>query len=156
MANFCPQCGAPLTPTSKFCPQCGAKIAAAVLQEAALNADARQEAATAHTAEEQAPVQQPVTETSKEESVSPHFTTPQSPQKPKNAEDYLQMLRADLTIEGRLNRKRYWVRTGLCIVLNIMAAIFMEIPAELPIFFWSHPDHRCFDLPNHVHCAPCP
>lgn len=40
MANFCPQCGAPLTPTSKFCPQCGAKIAAAVLQEAALNADA--------------------------------------------------------------------------------------------------------------------
>ena len=135
MANFCPQCGAPLTPTSKFCPQCGAKIAAAVLQEAALNADARQEAATAHTAEEQAPVQQPVTETSKEESVSPHFTTPQSPQKPKNAEDYLQMLRADLTIEGRLNRKRYWVRTGLCIVLNIMAAIFMEIPAELPIFF---------------------
>ena len=50
-------------------------------------------------------------------------------------EDYLQMLRADLTIEGRLNRKRYWVRTGLCIVLNIMAAIFMEIPAELPIFF---------------------
>lgn len=56
MANFCPQCGAPLTPTSKFCPQCGAKIAAAVLQEAALNADARQEAATAHTAEEQAPV----------------------------------------------------------------------------------------------------
>ena len=135
MANFCPQCGAPLTPTSKFCPQCGAKIAAAVLQEAALNADARQEAATAHTAEEQAPVQQPVTETSKEESVSPHFTTPQSPQKPKNAEDYLQMLRADLTIEGLLNRKRYWVRTGLCIVLNIMAAIFMEIPAELPIFF---------------------
>ena len=135
MANFCPQCGAPLTPTSKFCPQCGAKIATAVLQEAALNADARQEAATAHTAEEQAPVQQPVTETSKEESVSPHFTTPQSPQKPKNAEDYLQMLRADLTIEGRLNRKRYWVRTGLCIVLNIMAAIFMEIPAELPIFF---------------------
>ena len=25
MANFCPQCGAPLTPTSKFCPQCGGK-----------------------------------------------------------------------------------------------------------------------------------
>ena len=86
-------------------------------------------------AEKQVPVREAVQEAPKEESVPPHFTTPQDPRKPQNAEDYLQMLRADFTIEGRLNRKRYWVRTGLCIVLNIIAAIFMEIPAEVPIFF---------------------
>ena len=155
MANFCPQCGAPLTPTSKFCPQCGAKIAAAVLQETALNADARQEAATAHTAEEQAPVQQPVTETSKEESVSPHFTTPQSPQKPKNAEDYLQMLRADLTIEGRLNRKRYCPYGAVHCAQHHGGHLHGD-SRRASHLFWGHPDHRCFDLPNHVHCAPCP
>ena len=155
MANFCPQCGAPLTPTSKFCPQCGAKIAAAVLQEAALNADARQEAATAHTAEEQAPVQQPVTETSKEESVSPHFTTPQSPQKPKNAEDYLQMLRADLTIEAASTASAIGSVRGCALCSTSWRPSSWRFPQSFPSF-WSHPDHRCFDLPNHVHCAPCP
>ncbi|MDY2739138.1 MAG: DUF805 domain-containing protein [Acidaminococcus sp.] len=129
MANFCPQCGARLAPTSKFCPQCGVRIASDSPQE---ETSAQIDVSTIQAEEKvpTAPADPP-----KEETTSPHFTISQPAQTPKTAENYLTMLKNDLTIEGRLNRKRYWVRTGLCIVPNIIAAIFMEIPAELPIFF---------------------
>ncbi|WP_418377963.1 zinc-ribbon domain-containing protein, partial [Acidaminococcus sp.] len=129
MANFCPQCGARLAPTSKFCPQCGVRIASNSPQE---ETSAQTDVSTIQAEEKvpTAPANPP-----KEETTSSHFTTSQPAQTPKTAENYLTMLKNDLTIEGRLNRKRYWVRTGLCIVLNIIAAIFMEIPAELPLFF---------------------
>lgn len=155
MANFCPQCGAPLTPTSKFCPQCGAKIAAAVLQEAALNADARQEAATAHTAEEQAPVQQPVTEHQKRNPfllILPHRSPPRSP---KMRKIICKCCAPTSPLKAASTASAIGSVRGCALCSTSWRPSSWRFPQSFPSF-WSHPDHRCFDLPNHVHCAPCP
>ena len=80
MANFCPQCGARLAPTSKFCPQCGVRIASNFPQE---ETSAQTDVSTIQAEEKvpTAPANPP-----KEETTFSHFTTSQPAQTPKTAE----------------------------------------------------------------------
>lgn len=140
MANFCSNCGSPLSPNSKFCSSCGQKVAAAEIDDLAAANKAQPVANAASVQVAQQKIEQPAPSAPAAAKASP-TAAPQDSYINDDLQGALAKAQAKAKVEtkqnakgntfkekyfsfdGRLNRQTYIVRGLLLLLIGFVMAL---------------------------------
>lgn len=137
--NFCPQCGAPLSPDAKFCPSCGANVVQMPTMQPAADVSEPQPAAPSHAQEgDAAPVRLTAYHADRSQLTGWRSLVASI----MSVCSFLPFMgwtaRNCCILDGRLNRSPFFINSILLSLVGVLYNIFGFVLGAVVTYFFPH------------------